>query len=237
MSAAHPFISSTCIGETCRCGAPAVVKVGEEIAHDDPNPARHNHTAYVCARHFSLLMGPLGAMRVGYDPRTEKREDTVIDRARLRRLREAAKDAQEMSPTPWQHTERTRHLYGNEAGYLADKNGDWIANFDGHEENTYAAEADPAVVLALVDLIEVLVSALEHGSSDTRASAIRRLSFALARKAGIDPNNWHDAALRPRADDAEIDFHAFRPGHEWFKAAAEDLYANLEVNLPVDHGA
>jgi hypothetical protein len=31
------------------CGkAPAVVKVGEEIAHDDPNPHRHNATAYLC---------------------------------------------------------------------------------------------------------------------------------------------------------------------------------------------
>ena len=233
----EPFISAACAGETCRCGAPAVAKIGEMIAHDDPNPARHNFTAYVCARHYALLLGPLAGRQVGYDPRALKREDTVIDRARLRRLREAAQDAQEMSATPWQHTERTRTLYGNEAGYLADKNGDWIANFDGHEENTYAAEADPAVVTALVDLVEVMVSALEHGSMDTRAAAIRRISFALARKAGIDPNNWHDAALRPRADSEEVDFNAFRPGHEWFKAAAEELYANLEVKLRDDYGS
>lgn len=45
------FVSGTCAGVTCHmCGkAPAVVKVGEEIAYDDPNPHRHNATAYLCA--------------------------------------------------------------------------------------------------------------------------------------------------------------------------------------------
>lgn len=60
------FVSATCGGETCHCGAPAVRKVGEEIPHDDPNPRRHNHTAYVCARHYAELMGPSGARSVGY---------------------------------------------------------------------------------------------------------------------------------------------------------------------------
>ena len=44
------FISGTCRGVTCHmCGkAEAVMKVGEEIAYDDPNPHRHNLTAYLC---------------------------------------------------------------------------------------------------------------------------------------------------------------------------------------------
>ena len=61
---AEPFVSATCQGERCRCGAPAVKKVGEEIAFDDPNPQRHNLTAYVCAHHYAELMGPLGAAQV-----------------------------------------------------------------------------------------------------------------------------------------------------------------------------
>jgi hypothetical protein len=51
------FVSETCVGERCHCGEPAVRKVGEEIPHDDPNPARHNLTAYVCARHYVELFG------------------------------------------------------------------------------------------------------------------------------------------------------------------------------------
>jgi len=54
--------SATCAGETCSlCGAPAEAKVGEEIAHDDPHPMRHNLTAYICAKHFADLMGPAGS--------------------------------------------------------------------------------------------------------------------------------------------------------------------------------
>lgn len=60
------FVSASCSGETCHCGGPAVRKVGEEIPHDDPNPHRQNHTAYVCARHYAELMGPSGARSVGY---------------------------------------------------------------------------------------------------------------------------------------------------------------------------
>jgi hypothetical protein len=53
------FISTSCVGERCQiCGAPATHKVGEEIPHDDPLPARHNLTAYVCCRHFKTLLGP-----------------------------------------------------------------------------------------------------------------------------------------------------------------------------------
>src|SRR3954452_3015763 len=53
-----PWRSASCIGEVCSmCGAPAAAKVGEEIAHDDPHPYRHNLTAYVCAEHFGQIMG------------------------------------------------------------------------------------------------------------------------------------------------------------------------------------
>jgi len=53
------FVSKSCKGENCRvCGAPATHKVGEEIAHDDPNQARHNLTAYVCCKDFRTIMGP-----------------------------------------------------------------------------------------------------------------------------------------------------------------------------------
>lgn len=59
------FISDTCAGETCWCGQPAVRKVGEEFAPDEPNPIRHNLTRYICAEHYAQLMGPAGARQVG----------------------------------------------------------------------------------------------------------------------------------------------------------------------------
>jgi hypothetical protein len=33
-------------------------KVGEEILSDDPNPFRHNMTAYVCSEHFMMIFSP-----------------------------------------------------------------------------------------------------------------------------------------------------------------------------------
>ncbi len=64
------FVSATCQGEHCWCGAPAVRKVGEEIPYDDPSGARrHNFTSYICAEHYAQLMGPAGARDVGVDPR------------------------------------------------------------------------------------------------------------------------------------------------------------------------
>jgi hypothetical protein len=39
------------------CGRPSTHKLGEEIPHDDPNPVRHNLTAYVCCKHFRLVVG------------------------------------------------------------------------------------------------------------------------------------------------------------------------------------
>lgn len=228
------FKSETCEGEFCRCGAPAVAKIGEEIASDDPHPHRHNLTAYVCARHYALVLGPTAARQVGYDPALDKPADSVIDRARLRRLREAAEVAHEISPAPWQHTPSTRTVHGNEAGYLADRAGGWIATFDGSEENDFAAEADPAVVLALIDLVEVLLTSLEAGSGESRASTLRRLSIALALKAGLDPTRWYDADLKLIGRDEEIDYHSHRLAPRWFEDAAAQLYDNLEVKLPHD---
>lgn len=55
----QPFISQSCIGETCSvCKQPATHKLGEEIASDDPNPNRHNLTAYVCTEHFNQVLKP-----------------------------------------------------------------------------------------------------------------------------------------------------------------------------------
>lgn len=52
------FVSASCKGEECRiCQLPATHKVGEEIASDDPNPNRHNLTAYVCCTHFGQITG------------------------------------------------------------------------------------------------------------------------------------------------------------------------------------
>jgi hypothetical protein len=59
------MVSAACQGERCWCGASAAKKVGEEIMFDDPIPHRHNLTAYICARHYAELMGPLGAKQVG----------------------------------------------------------------------------------------------------------------------------------------------------------------------------
>lgn len=49
--------SKYCQGEKCRCGNDAIAKVGEEIFDDDPNPIRHNFTAYICKEHFEELFG------------------------------------------------------------------------------------------------------------------------------------------------------------------------------------
>lgn len=57
MSRTTHFVSAACRGERCTlCGQDATHKVGEEILHDDPNPYRHNLTAYVCCCCFQPLM-------------------------------------------------------------------------------------------------------------------------------------------------------------------------------------
>jgi hypothetical protein len=67
----EPWISATCQGELCRCGRPAVRKIGEEIAFDDPFSFRHNLTAYVCAIHFAEILGPAAARQVGLETTEE----------------------------------------------------------------------------------------------------------------------------------------------------------------------
>ena len=55
------FVSASCGGEKCSmCDEPATHKVGEEIQWDDPNPIRHEFTAYVCCMHFIDIMGRPG---------------------------------------------------------------------------------------------------------------------------------------------------------------------------------
>lgn len=54
-----PFVSKCCEGERCICcGRPAEHKVNENIFFDDPYPARHELTAYLCHYHFRQIMGP-----------------------------------------------------------------------------------------------------------------------------------------------------------------------------------
>lgn len=58
------FVSACCQDERCSlCGVPATHKVGEELQHDDPNPNRHNLTAYVCCSHFRMLFGDAAPCR------------------------------------------------------------------------------------------------------------------------------------------------------------------------------
>lgn len=79
-----PFVSETCEGEICWCGKPAVRKVGEEFAYDEPNPERHNLTRYICAYHFAELMGPAGARSVGVAPASVGREEIAAMAWRFR---------------------------------------------------------------------------------------------------------------------------------------------------------
>jgi len=72
---------------------------------------------------------------------------TMIDLDALEKL---ADEAEACSPSPWQHTPSTRTVHGNESGYLADRDGNWIATFDGREENDFSAAANPATIKALI---------------------------------------------------------------------------------------
>ena len=77
-----PEVSKCCEGEVCSlCGKPAQRKVGEEILHDDPNPYRHNLTAYVCLDHFNRIMDRSGYLRA----------DLVPSKDDLAKVREALK--------------------------------------------------------------------------------------------------------------------------------------------------
>lgn len=54
------FVSQSCEGEICTiCGSDAEHKVSEYVQWDDPIPDRHGLTAYICHRHFVMLMGTL----------------------------------------------------------------------------------------------------------------------------------------------------------------------------------
>jgi len=51
------FVSKSCKGEKCHCGAAASHKVAEEILSDDPLlNFRHELTAYVCRSCFTKIM-------------------------------------------------------------------------------------------------------------------------------------------------------------------------------------
>lgn len=52
------YISGCCEGEICyQCKTPATHKVGEVLLFDDPNPIRHELTAYICCKCFQSLFG------------------------------------------------------------------------------------------------------------------------------------------------------------------------------------
>ena len=80
------MVSKACVGEHCWCGDPAVKKVGEEILFDDPMPRRHNLTAYICAEHYTQLMGPMGAEQVALAV-IEARSDATPKSGAARRAR------------------------------------------------------------------------------------------------------------------------------------------------------
>lgn len=76
-------VSSLCRGETCRfdgCGAAATHKVREELPHDDPNPARHPLTAYVCCLHFRAIF----SAAVGCPP-PERTKEAMPETTRVQR--------------------------------------------------------------------------------------------------------------------------------------------------------
>lgn len=52
------YLSGSCQGEICsQCKTPATHKVQESILWDDPAPARHEFTAYICCTCFQKLFG------------------------------------------------------------------------------------------------------------------------------------------------------------------------------------
>jgi len=55
---AEHFVSAATRGEHCTvCRRSATHTLGEEIMADDPNPIRHNLTAYVCCTHYGMVLG------------------------------------------------------------------------------------------------------------------------------------------------------------------------------------
>lgn len=77
-------------------------------------------------------------------------------------LEKLADEAETCSPSPWQHTPSTRTVHGNESGYLADRDGNWIATFDGREENDFSAATNPATIKALIAELKEARALLER---------------------------------------------------------------------------
>lgn len=175
------FVSATCDGETCHCGAPAVRKVGEEISYDDPNPRRHNHTAYVCARHYAELMGPSGARSVGYAARASSG-----DHAELARLAEAATPG-DLDTVPNPPSEYGGHSTGSyecpACQGAGEVEGETYCNFDGlalgvqffgignafKNYEAYFRAANPATVLSLIAEVAALRGELDWMTRDRNA--------------------------------------------------------------------
>jgi hypothetical protein len=57
------FVSKYCGDQKCHvegCDDPARHKVEEVVFYDDPFQSRHPLTAYICSKHFRLIMGSFG---------------------------------------------------------------------------------------------------------------------------------------------------------------------------------
>lgn len=68
-------------------------------------------------------------------------------------LRRAATEAFADSAQPWKSVARTRRVHGNEGGYVADDEGEWVATTDSEEQRLFIALANPAAILRLLDTI------------------------------------------------------------------------------------
>jgi len=75
--------------------------------------------------------------------------EPVADRwADLERL---AKAAMAEAPAPWSVKPRERGPHGNLPSELIDANGEWVASFDGADEQAFSAAANPAAILELIN--------------------------------------------------------------------------------------
>ena len=69
-------------------------------------------------------------------------------------LRALAEKAECDSPSPWSLQGRARGPFGNEAGFVKDRDGVWVATGDTSDVDAYIAAANPARILALLDALE-----------------------------------------------------------------------------------
>jgi hypothetical protein len=148
----RPFVSATCGGERCRCGKPAVKKVGEEIPFDDPTPDRHNLTAYVCAEHYAELMGPLGAKQCGATRTVSPSPEQLSERLR--------------------RTEKRNSFYAtNRTAPIIESEYDALINPDGPEaaDALESAQAEIArLTTALAKIRRCFVSIPDHEDANVR---------------------------------------------------------------------